>query len=165
MSGHVSDLLSVYIDGVLGVRDVERVRAHLDICPACQMEYQGLQGVQRLLAALPDPAPRPGFMDRVSWRLAREAARQSQPSLVSRVAGVFRAPPLRLTLAAAALAVILVLPWALVTGQFGAREAPLDTDAYVRHYLFLSSDRSLVDEATTTFVSNPNRGTPDQPTR
>jgi anti-sigma factor RsiW len=165
MSGHVSDLLSAYIDGVLGVRDVERVRAHLDTCPSCHMEYQGLQDVQRLLAGLPDPTPRPGFMDRVSWRLAREAARQSHLGLVSRVASVFRVLPVRLALAVTAMVVVLVLPWALVTGQFGSREVPLDTDAYVRHYLFLSSDRSLVDEATTTFVSNPNRGTSDQPTR
>ncbi len=163
MSRHVSDLLSAYIDGVLGVRDVERVRGHLDTCPKCLMEYQELQNVQRLLAGLPDPIPRPGFLDRVSWRLAREAARLSRPSLVSRVVSVFQAQPIRVAVAAMAVAVVVGLPWALVTGQFGSREAPLDTDAYVRHYLLLSSDRSLVDEATTTFVSNP--GTSDQPTR
>lgn len=163
MSRHVSDLLSAYTDGVLGVRDVERVRAHLDACPACLMEYKELQDVKRLLAGLPDPAPRAGFVERVSWQLAREAARQARPSLAARVAGVFHAQPFRLAVAATALAVALGLPWALATGQFGPREAPLDTDAYVRHYLFLSSDRSLVDEATTTFVSYP--GASDQPTR
>lgn len=163
MSRHVSDLLSAYIDGALGVRDVERVRAHLDTCPPCLMEYNELRDVQRLLAGLPDPTPRLGFLDRVSWRLAREAARQSRPGLVNRLVSVFQAQPIRLAVAATAMAVVLGLPWALVTGQFGSREAPLDTDAYVRHYLLLSSDRSLVDEATTTFVSNP--GTSDQPTR
>ena len=163
MSRHVSELLSAYIDGALGVRDVERVRAHLDTCPACLMEYNDLQGVQRLLAGLPDPAPRPGFLDRMSWRLAREAARPSRHGLMSRVAGVFQAHPVRLAVAATAMAVILGLPWALATGQFGSHEAPFDTDAYVRHYLFLSSDRSLIDEATTTFVANP--GPSEQPTR
>jgi nitrogen fixation-related uncharacterized protein len=79
------------------------------------------------------------------------------------VVSVFQAQPIRVAVAAMAVAVVVGLPWALVTGQFGSREAPLDTDAYVRHYLLLSSDRSLVDEATTTFVSNP--GTSDQPTR
>ena len=163
MSRHVSELLSAYIDGALGVRDVERVRAHLDTCPACLMAYRELQDVQRLLTGLPDPAPRLGFLDRVSWRLAREAARHSHPGLVRRLVGVFQAQPIRLAVLATAIAVVLGLPWALSTGQFGAREAPLDTDAYVRHYLFLSSDHSLVDEATTTFVSNP--GTSEQPTR
>jgi anti-sigma factor RsiW len=163
MRQHVSELLSAYIDGALGVRDVERVRAHLDTCPACLMEYKDLQDVRRLLTGLPDPTPRPGFLDRVSWRLAREAAHQPRPSLVSRLAGVFQAQPIRLAVLATAMAVVLGLPWALSTGQFRGHEAPLDTDAYVRHYLFLSSDQSLVDEATTTFVSNP--GTSEQPTR
>jgi anti-sigma factor RsiW len=160
---HVSELLSAYIDGALGVRDVERVRAHLDTCPACHMEHRELQAVRRLLAGLPDPTPRPGFLDRVSWRLAREAARQSHPGLVSRLAGMLQAPSIRLAALATAMAVVLGLPWALSTGQFGAREAPLDTDAYVRHSQSLSLDRSLVDEATTTFVSNP--GASEQPTR
>lgn len=163
MRRHVSELLSAYIDGALGVRDVERVRAHLDTCPACHMEYRELQDVRRLLTGLPDPTPRPGFLDRVSWRLAREAAGQSHPGLLSRLAGVFQAQPIRLAVLATAMAVVLALPWALSTGQFGVREVPLDTDAYVRHYQFLSSDRLLVDEATTTFVSNP--GASEQPTR
>lgn len=76
----------------------------------------------------------------------------------------FPRTPLRLALVASALVVILGVPWALVTGQFGWREAPLDSDAYLRHYLILSSDRSLVDEATSTFVSN-SLGASDQPPR
>lgn len=163
MSRHVADLLSVYIDGALGVRDVERVKAHLDICPACLQEYNGLQGVQRLLRGLPDPGPRPGFLDRVHWRLQR-AAQHDRPGLAARFVGTFQVKPFRLAVAASALALMLAIPWAWMTGQFGWREAPLDTDAYVRHYLVLSSDRSLVDEATTTFVSN-DLGVPDQPTR
>ena len=163
MRRHVSELLSAYIDGALGVRDVERVRAHLDACAACLMEYRELQDVRRLLTGLPDPTPRPGFLDRVSWRLAREAARQSHSSLAGRLVSLFQAPRIRLAVLATATAVAVGLPWALSTGPFAAREAPLDTDAYVRHYQFLSLDRSLVDEATTTFVSNP--GASEQPTR
>lgn len=164
MSRHVSDQLSAYIDGALGVRDIERVKAHLDVCAACLQEYRGLQDVQRLLRGLPDPTPRPGFLDRVQWRLQREATRHPHPALVSRFVSAFQLRPLRLAMAASALVVILAIQWAWMTGQFGWREAPLDTDAYVRHYLMLSSDRSLVDEATTTFVSN-DPGISDQPTR
>ena len=76
MSPHVSDRLSEYMDGALGVQDVERVRAHLDTCPACLQEYRGLQDVQQLLRGLPAPHPREGFMERTHWRLAREAAAQ-----------------------------------------------------------------------------------------
>ena len=46
MIRHVSDDLSAYIDGALGVREMERVKAHLDTCPGCQQDYQGLQAVQ-----------------------------------------------------------------------------------------------------------------------
>jgi anti-sigma factor RsiW len=164
MSRHVADQLSAYIDGALGVRDVERVKAHLDVCPACLQEYQGLQGVQHLLRGLPDPGPRPGFLDRVHWGLQREAARHHRLGLAARFGSALQVKPFRLAVAASAAALILGIPWAWMTGQFGSREAPLDTDAYVRHYLVLSSDRSLVDEATTTFVSN-DLGVSDQPTR
>ena len=164
MSRHVVDQLSAYIDGALGVRDVERVKAHLDICPTCLHEYHGLQGVQRLLRGLPDPAPQPGFLDRVHWQLQREAAQPHRPSLAPRFVSTLQIRPFRMAVAASALALMLAIPWAWMTGQFGWRVAPLDSDAYVRHYLVLSSDRSLVDEATTTFVSN-DLGVPDQPTR
>ncbi len=164
MSRHVSDMLSAYIDGALGVRDVERVNAHLETCPQCLQEHKGLQGVRGLLRSLPDPTPRPGFLDRVQWRLQREAAQHHRSSLASRFLSGFQVTPVRLAMAASALVLILGLPWAWMTGQFGWHEAPLDTDAYMRHYLMLSSDRSLVDEATTTFVSS-DLGVTDQPTR
>src|SRR5438445_10782939 len=109
MSRHVSDQLSAYIDGALGVRDVERVKAHLDACPACLQEYRGGQEVQRLLRALPDPAPRAGFVDRMHWQL-QEAARHPRPSPVSGARGVFAARPPRPTLAAAARGLILGRP-------------------------------------------------------
>lgn len=163
MSRHVSDQLSAYIDGALGVRHVEGVKAHLDVCPTCLREYEGLQNVQRLLRGLPDPAPRPGFLDRVHWRLQREAAQHPRSVLLSRLMSGLQVRPFRVALVTSALLLMLGIPWAWLSGQFGGREAPLDTDAYVRHYVMLSSDRSLVDEATNTFVSD--LGVPDQPTR
>src|SRR2546426_10290562 len=163
MSRHVSDQLSAYIDGALGVRDVERVKVHLDACPACLQEYRGVQEVQRLLRALPDPAPRAGFLDRMHWQLQQEAARHPRPSPVSGALGVFAARPLRLTLAASALVLILGLPWAWMTGQFGPRQAPLDTDAYLRHYLALSADRPVLGGATTAVISSDLGGPAQTP--
>ncbi|HKV43737.1 MAG TPA: zf-HC2 domain-containing protein [bacterium] len=164
MSRHVSVDLSAYLDGALGVRDVERVKAHLDTCASCLQEYKGVQDVQRLLRGLPDPTPREGFMERVHWQLQREAAHGPRPRFLSGALGVFAVRPFRLALAASALLLVLGLPLAWMTGQFGTRQPPLDTDAYLRHYLVLSADRSLVDEATTTFVSS-DFGTSDQPIR
>ncbi|HLW60543.1 MAG TPA: zf-HC2 domain-containing protein [bacterium] len=164
MSRHVSVDLSAYLDGALGVRDVERVKAHLDTCASCLQEYKGVQEVQRLLRSLPDPTPREGFTERLHWQLQREAARGPRLRFLNGVLGVFAVRPIRVALAASAVVLVLGLPLAWMTGQFGPRQMPLDTDAYLRHYVVLSADRSLVDEATTTFVSS-DFGTPDQPIR
>ena len=163
MSRHVSDHLSAYLDGDLGVRDVERVRAHLNVCPACLQEYQGIQRVQRLLRGLRDPAPRLGFLERVHWRLGREAARLPHARRAGWPLAGFHASPVRLVLAATALLLVLGSPVAWWSGHFAGRgEAPLDTDVYLRHYLTLSADPSLADEAAITFVSS-DTGAPDQP--
>ena len=162
MTPHISDRLSAYMDGALGVREIERVKAHLDICPSCLREYGELQAVQRLLRRLPDPEPRAGFLERVHWQLQREAGR----SAAAPAGGFLRRisfTPLRLVLAGAALVLVLGVPVAWMTGLFAAHEAPLDTDAYFRNYLALSADRALVDEATSTFVSS-DLSYPEQPT-
>ena len=161
---HVSDDLSAYIDGALGVREVERVKAHLDVCPGCQQEYQGLQAVQRLLRSLPDPTPQAGFLDRMHWRLLREASRPARPRWLDAVRETWSIRPFRLAVVAGGLALVLGLPVAWMSGQFTPRQAPLDAEDYVRHHIVLSSDRPLVDEATTTFVSY-DFGIPDQPPR
>lgn len=163
MSPHVSDRLSEYMDGALGVQDVERVRAHLDTCPACLQEYKGLQDVQRMLRGLPNPRPREGFMERTHWRLAREAAAQpARASFLTSLREALTVRPFRVALAAGALVVIVALPLLWMTGAIWPREAPLDSDAYVRHYIVLSVDRPLADEATSTFVSSD---LPEQPIR
>jgi anti-sigma factor RsiW len=161
---HVSDDLSAYIDGALGVREVERVKAHLDVCPGCQQEYQGLQAVQRLLRGLPDPAPPAGFLDRLHWRLQREASRPAPPRLLSALRETWSIRPFRLAVVAGGLVLVLGLPLAWMSGQFTPRQAPLDADDYVRHHIVFSSDRPLMDEATATFVS-ADFGIPDQPPR
>ncbi len=163
MSPHVSDRLSEYMDGALGVQDVERVRAHLDTCPACLQEYRGLQDVQQLLRGLPAPHPREGFMERTHWRLARAAAAHpARARFLSGLREAFAVRPFRVALAAGALVVMVALPLVWMTGALGPREVPLDSDAYVRHYVMLSVDRPLADEATSTFVSSD---LPEQPIR
>lgn len=164
MIRHVSDDLSAYIDGALGVREVERVKAHLDVCPGCQQEYQGLQAVQRLLRSLPDPTPQAGFMDRMHWRLQREASRLPGPRFLSALRETWSIRPFRLAVVAGGLVLVLGLPLAWKNGQFTPRQAPLDADDYVRHHIVLSSDRPLMDEATATFVSS-DFGIADQPAR
>jgi anti-sigma factor RsiW len=164
MIRHVSDHLSAYIDGALGVREVERVKAHLDVCPSCQQEYQGLQAVQRLLRGLSDPTPRAGFLERAHWRLQREARRPARSRILSGLAETWSVRPFRLALVAGGLVLVLGLPLTWMSGHLTPRQAPLDADEYVRHHIVWSSDRSLRDEATVTFVSS-DFGIWDQPSR
>jgi hypothetical protein len=51
-----------------------------------------------------------------------------------------------------------------IADQLAPREAPLDTDAYIREYLVLSVDRPLGDDGTSTFVTSDS-STPESPRR
>ncbi|HEX4835616.1 MAG TPA: zf-HC2 domain-containing protein [bacterium] len=152
MSAHVTDRLSAYLDGALDVRDLERVQAHVETCANCLREYEELRALRGLLQGLRAPAPPEGFADRIHWRLTREAAHRLRPSL--RDALSFRPFPLRLALALATLLLLIGLPLGWLSGRVGVREAPLDMDTYLRHYLVLSADRSLTDEVATTLVTS-----------
>lgn len=150
MTAHVIDRLSAYLDGALGARDLERVREHLDVCPSCLREYGDLETLRNLLTSLPEPVPPDGLLERIHWRLQREAVRPSRPEIFSGVA--FR--PLRLVLACATLLIVLGLPLGWVTGRFVAHDAPLDADAYLHTYLVLSAERPFADEVATTFAAS-----------
>jgi hypothetical protein len=120
--------------------------------------------VQRLLRSLTDPIPQAGFLDRMHWRLLREASRPARPRWLDAVRETWSVRPVRLAVVAGGLVLVLGLPVAWMSGQFTPRQAPLDADDYVRHHIVLSSDRPLVDEATATFVSS-DFNISDQPLR
>lgn len=145
----MTDRLSAYLDGDLGVRDLERVQAHLETCPSCQREYGEMRALRNLLRRLPEPVPSDGFLERIHWRLQREGARSSRRELFPG----FTFRPLRLALVCATLLLVLGLPLGWVTGWFAAREAPLDADAYLRDYIVLSGDRPFSDEVATTLAT------------
>lgn len=148
MSAHVIDRLSAYLDGALGARDLERVREHLDVCPSCLREYGELETLRKLLTSLPEPVPPDGLVERIHWRLRREAVRPSRPKIFSGLA----LRPLRLALVCATLLIVLGLP--LGWGRFAAHDAPLDSDAYLQTYLVLSAERPFADEVATTFATS-----------
>ena len=158
MNAHVTDRLSAYLDGALAASVLERVQAHLEQCATCARAYEELRGLRGLLRALPDPAVPAGLVDRIHWRLARDAsvaawrrspwrtawAAWTQPSV---------ARPVWFALAAAMLVVIMSLPMGWVSGVFAPHGASFDPDAYVRDYLLLSSDR-LTDDVTRTVIAH-----------
>lgn len=163
MSDHVTDRLSAYLDGALGVRDLEYVRGHIETCPACLHEFEELRALRSLLRQLPEPVAPEGFAERVRWRLQREAGRRVRMSLRDMLSIPLRRPvALRWALACAALLVVVGLPLGWLAGP--VHQTPLDADVYLRDYLILSVDRPLTDEATTTLVSSTVLA-PEPPTR
>jgi anti-sigma factor (TIGR02949 family) len=92
------DLLDPYLDGDLPPGEMDRVRRHLDGCPACAAELALAARIQRELRALPQPDCPPEVIERV-----RQAGRGEVVPFPSRE----RAPRWRIA-AAAALVVLAV---------------------------------------------------------
>lgn len=158
MSAHVTDRLSAYLDGALPASALERVQAHLERCGMCARAYEELRALRGLLRSLPDPAVPAGLVDRIHWRLARDAA-AAAPGW-SRWRDVWAAwtrpsavRPVRFALAAVMVAVIMGLPMGWVSGLFAPRGTSFDPDVYVRDYLLLSSDH-LTDDVTRTVIAH-----------
>jgi anti-sigma factor RsiW len=154
-STHVADRLSAYLDGALSASDLGRVQAHLEVCGACGRAYDELRTLRGLLRRLPDAAVPAGLVDRIHWRLVREASHRPSPWRAA--LAMLRRPavmrPLRVALAAATMFVILGLPGGWMAGLFAPRGTVFDPDAYVRNYLLMSSDR-LTDDVTRTVIAH-----------
>ena len=149
MTRHVTEHLSAYLDGALDAGALERVEAHLEVCASCGRAYRELQALQRVLRGLPEAPMSEGFAERLHWRLQREAARPARGGAFARV---LVRPSLRLALACVTMLLVLGLPAAWMAGRVAPREAPLDTDAYIREYLALSLNQPLGEEATPLFL-------------
>lgn len=89
--GHVTGLISAYIDGALGAAQQEQVRAHIAECAECRADYVELKAVQQLMQALPlEPASR-------AFTLTPDmigAKSQAQPSFLARMLAPALAPRL-----------------------------------------------------------------------
>jgi anti-sigma factor (TIGR02949 family) len=59
------DLLEPYLDGDLPPGEMDRVRRHLEVCPACAAELSLAARIQRELRALPQPDCPPEVIERV----------------------------------------------------------------------------------------------------
>lgn len=148
MSTHVTDRLSGYVDGALPVRELEEVRAHVAACGTCWRAYEELRVLKDLLRGLPDPVPPAGLVERVRWRLLRASGRRAGEGK-----GVLLGWGLRAVLACTAVVLVLGLPLGWFAGTLGPREAPLDTDTYLRDYLVLAADHRWGDEVTPTLLA------------
>jgi anti-sigma factor RsiW len=74
------ELVTGYVDGVLGPADRAGVEEHLASCPLCRDQAEFERGLGPRLRALPPPEPRPELLQAVRRRLA--AARSPRPWLL-----------------------------------------------------------------------------------
>ena len=65
MTEHPDLLLSAYLDAALASGEADAVRAHLDGCARCRGRVAELQATSRLIAALPQLAPRRSLVPRL----------------------------------------------------------------------------------------------------
>ena len=69
---------SEYLDGRMTGREMQRIAAHLDRCPACAGEWRALRGNQAALASL-GPVPEPkDLVLRIRVAVSRERARRNK---------------------------------------------------------------------------------------
>ncbi len=116
--GHVTGLISAYIDGALSVAEQEQVLAHIAACVSCRGDYIELKAAQRLLRAMPMDAPPRIFTLTQEMVGARP---QSSPSFLARML----APALAPRLATGSLLVFVLLLLVVVGDRGTARTTPL----------------------------------------
>ena len=69
-----------YLDGRLNGKEMQRIAAHLDCCPACAGEWDALKDTHRSLAGLGTVAPPPDLLLRIRVAISQETARRRESS-------------------------------------------------------------------------------------
>lgn len=75
----VNRLLSPYLDGAVTGTQMQAVRQHLDVCPACAREYLLLRQSQQLLISAGRPNPPADLGLNLRLAISREAAQARRP--------------------------------------------------------------------------------------
>jgi Putative zinc-finger len=75
----VNRLLSPYLDGAVTGAEMQALRQHLDVCPACSREYTMLQQSQQLLRFAGRPLPPPDLGLNLRLAISREASQARRP--------------------------------------------------------------------------------------
>ncbi len=101
----ILDLLPLYFGGDLDATDLDRVTAHLEICPACRTEAEAWRTALRGLEADFPPDLDPALLD----AMARTAARSLPAGGSGRATPASRRPRTWISLAAAAVVAGLLL--------------------------------------------------------
>jgi len=70
-------LLSRYVDGELPPRDREAVERHVEACPGCRRELEGLRADADLLSSAAGPAPSDWLVTRTMAEVRQESLRRT----------------------------------------------------------------------------------------
>lgn len=68
--------MSLWIDDQLNQDQIQRIEAHVAVCPACRATLDAFQQVDRLFSSIPMMSPVPGFSARFQVRLAARRRRR-----------------------------------------------------------------------------------------
>ena len=125
--------LTAFLLGGLDPEEAEETRRHLASCHSCRNELEGLQKVNRALAAAPPPVDPPAYLkDEILTRLRAEKESQSEPEMPSWSEGRSKSPGARrfYLLPGVAAAAVAVVALGIFFGLSRA-EAPVTTVALV----------------------------------
>ena len=153
-------LFSGYLDGGISGVEMQAVAGHLESCAGCATEFEGLRGMQRVLAAV-GPVKVPADLGlRLRLAMSHEKARRDGhwwDGLSVRWDNLLR-PVLLRTSAGLAGAVLLLGTMALLVGVVGAPGAVLANDEPLGaltapHYLYSAAQpQPVVTTEDTTIV-------------
>ncbi len=126
--GGIRERLDAFSTGEIGLRERASIEAHLEACAGCRLEYNRLRSLAALLRGAPVPPVPEGFASRLARRHAAAAAS------ISPFSG-WRAAPVPLRVAAAAVAAAGLLAGAIMGWNFGgSREDVLARADVIRMY-------------------------------
>jgi anti-sigma-K factor RskA len=130
---HVSDLLPAYALGALDHSEVERVKSHLSMCPACRQELREFETITGDLAlAVTEMSPRPKLRQELMSRIGKTqpaAVTARKPTYWQQLTGMFRQNRAIAFSQIALLALVLILAtstlllWGQVNNQHLDRES------------------------------------------
>ena len=93
--------LSAYLDGELAGFDMLDIRSHLHRCRACELEYDELRRLKRLMANFPDTDPGVDFARELKNKVFQPSGRRSPGRVpVAMISGLAFAAALLVSLAA-----------------------------------------------------------------
>lgn len=120
MSAHdEGHLLSAHLDGELSADESARLKAHLDGCPECRVELEGLRRAKQWLAQAPRRAMPPELIADLSERFAR-------PTLGERLGAWARLPAVWLPAGSVAALALFGGLWLHLRGADPDQYVPLE---------------------------------------